>query len=73
MLVAFDCFLDGRDPTTIDINEFEAGEDEFRITYWKLIMYAVMPLLLGIIAISSWSMILKYKSIYGEEEDRDAM
>jgi|TARA_B110000285_G_C14823207_1_gene467488 hypothetical protein len=60
MLVAFDCFLDPRDPTTIGEFEFEAREDEFRITYWKLLIYAVMPFVLGIIAISTWYTVLKY-------------
>ena len=60
MLVAFDCFLDPRDPTLIGDFEFEAKEEEFRITYWKLLIYAVMPFVLGSIAIVTWYMVLKY-------------
>ena len=40
MLVAFDCFMDPRDVADIGEYEFEAREDEFRITYWKLIFFS---------------------------------
>jgi hypothetical protein len=53
MLVAFDCFMDPRNIEDIGEFEFEAREDEFRITYWKLIIYAVMPIVLGMISIST--------------------
>lgn len=60
MLVAFDCFLDPRDITEIKDDEFEAREEEFRITYWKLLIYAVMPFFLGIVSISTWYFSLLY-------------
>jgi hypothetical protein len=61
MLVAFDCFMDVRDADAIGEYEFEAREDEFRITYWKLIIYALMPFLLGVLSISTWYVVLKYQ------------
>jgi hypothetical protein len=45
--------MDPRNIEDIGEFEFEAREDEFRITYWKLIIYAVMPIVLGMVSIST--------------------
>lgn len=54
--------MDTRDPGSIGELEFEAGPTEFRITYYKLIIYAVMPIFLGICSISVWYLILRYRT-----------
>ena len=61
--------MDTRDPSTIGEIEFEAGQYEFRITYYKLIIYAAMPIFLGFVAISIWYLILLRKN-YIEKEER---
>ena len=58
--------MDPRDPASIGELEFEAGENEFRITYYKLLIYAAMPIFLGMCSITTWYCILKFKA--GREE-----
>ena len=58
--------MDPRDPASIGDLEFEAGENEFRITYYKLLIYAAMPIFLGMCSITTWYCILKFKA--GREE-----
>jgi len=45
-----------------DNEKFEAGHDEWRITYWKLIIYTCLPVLSGVSSISVWWIYLTYKN-----------
>jgi hypothetical protein len=71
-IVSYDCFMDPRDPLSIGDIEFSAGAKEFRITFYKLIIYAAMPILLGICSITVWYVILKYRSYQKRENPREA-
>ena len=70
MIVQFDCMIDGRvydehwnkvmrkeDEEFI----FEAGKGEMRITYMKLIMYTVLPVICGVASYTVWYVVLTYK------------
>ena len=41
---------------------FEAGQDEIRITYLKLIMYCALPIICGLSSYAVWWSVLTYKN-----------
>ena len=60
-IVAFDCQMDHRDSASIDRYYFEPGPTEMRITYQKLMIFAAIPILLGLFIASFWIPYLYWK------------
>ena len=73
MIVAFDCFLDPRkwDPNeyATRLVEFQDPEsDPLRITYKKLFIYAILPIICGLFAIIVWFLIIYKRYRTGHEK-----
>ena len=61
MAIAFDCEMDIRDPLSFDTTSFFAGENEWRITYLKLIIYAFLPIFFCMVCYFAWYIIFKFQ------------
>ena len=57
-ILSFDCFLDSRDPKNPDPS---AADDGLRITYIKLIMVEVLPVIMSLVAILIWLLVACYR------------
>lgn len=60
MAIAFDCEMDIRG-SDFDLNSFEAGENEWRITYLKLIIYAFLPIFFCMVCWVTWWVIFRFE------------
>lgn len=60
MIIAFDCWMDNRLPEDIDEFQFEPDPGEIRITYYKLMLWAAMPIVCCIGSYVVWLSISYY-------------
>jgi hypothetical protein len=60
MAIAFDCEMDIRTPD-FDLTSFEAGQNEWRITYLKLIIYSFIPIFFCMVCWVVWWIIFKFE------------
>lgn len=61
-IVSFDCFMDTRDPLSIQRYFFRTGEKEIRVIYQKLFIMAFAPILLAVLVITFWGILLKKRN-----------
>ena len=60
MAIAFDCEMDIRG-SDFDFKSFNAGENEWRITYLKLIIYAFLPIFFCMVCWVTWWIIFRFE------------
>ena len=69
-LTSFDCYMDKRDPKSIDPYNFYADPWEIRIVYQKLFIMAALPVILATACYTSWWVILRMKRKMVEHNTR---
>jgi hypothetical protein len=76
MIVSFDCWMDTRvwaddDYETVFKHQFmDREEDPLRITYYKLFIYAVLPIICGICSVCVWYVILRRRGKFATIKDQ---
>lgn len=51
--------MDTRNPLLIDRYDFQAGEDEFRVVFMKMIIVGCLPILIALLVLMFWWIVLK--------------
>jgi len=60
-ITAFDCWMDYRDPTSIDPYKFTPDPDFLPVVYQKMFVMTCLPIIVAAGAYSSWSIAFKCK------------
>jgi hypothetical protein len=60
-ITAFDCWMDYRDPKSIDPYKFSTDPDFLPVIYQKMFVMACLPIIIAIASYGSWSIAYRCK------------